>query len=145
VAEAKTQRFENHRRIRPIYHYFLSPLGIGLAGWATYELIMDFSGESIFRALTALALMVVIFLVRIHALENQNRIIRMEMRYRYNMLTGKRLEPLERELGLGRIIALRFAGDEELPELLELALKEKLSPDEIKRRITNWQGDFYRV
>jgi hypothetical protein len=145
VAEAKTQCFENHRRIRPIYHYFLSPLGVSLFVWATYKLFVDFSEDSIFKALTALALLIVIFLVRIHALENQNRIIRMEMRYRYNLLTGKRLEPLERELGLGRIIALRFAGDEELSDLVELALKEKLSPDEIKRRIKNWQGDFYRV
>lgn len=80
-----------------------------------------------------------------YALGNQNRIVRLEMRLRYYQLTGKRFEGAEKQLSFGRIAALRFAPDEELPALVELALKEHLSADEIKRRIKNWLPDTMRV
>lgn len=85
------------------------------------------------------------FMVRQHyGLGNQNRIVRLEMRLRYYQLTGERLEPLEEHLGFGRIAALRFASDTELPALLQRALKEDLSADAIKRAVTDWQADEMR-
>ncbi|WP_255156231.1 DUF6526 family protein [Ferruginibacter sp. HRS2-29] len=86
------------------------------------------------------------FMMRQHyALICQNRIVRLEMRFRYFSLTGKRLETVERELTFGQIAALRFASDEELPGLLDKTLREKLSPDAIKRSIRNWLPDDMRV
>jgi len=80
-----------------------------------------------------------------YALGNQNRIIKMEMRFRYYVLTQQRFEPFEQRLTFGQIAALRFASDEELPGLLKRTLDENLSPDTIKQSIVNWQPDYMRV
>jgi hypothetical protein len=69
----------------------------------------------------------------------------MEMRQRYFHLTSKSFYPVESQLKLGQVIALRFAGDNELLELIEKAIHQKLSPKEIKLQIKNWQGDYRRV
>ena len=80
-----------------------------------------------------------------YALGNQDRIIRMELRFRYYVITGKRMEPLESKLSFPQLAALRFASDEELPALTERAIKENLSSHEIKKSIVNWLPDYMRV
>lgn len=86
------------------------------------------------------------FMLRQHyALNNQNRIVRLELRLRYYQITGKRLEELEDKLSFKQLAAVRFAGDDQLVELLEQALADNLSPDEIKRKIRTWTADTMRV
>jgi hypothetical protein len=86
------------------------------------------------------------FMMRQHySLGNQNRIVRLELRFRYYVVTGKRLEPLESYLSFKQLAALRFASDEELPSLVERAIKEKLSAGEIKNSIIHWLPDYVRV
>jgi hypothetical protein len=80
-----------------------------------------------------------------YSLINQNRIVRLELRFRYYVLTQKRFEEVEAKLSAGQVYALRFAPDEELPAQIERALKENISPDEIKRSIKNWLPDTMRV
>ncbi len=80
-----------------------------------------------------------------YALGNQNRIVRLELRFRYYVITGKRLEPLESKLSFGQLAALRFASDEELAALVERALKENLSDRQIKKLIVRWLPDHMRV
>jgi Family of unknown function (DUF6526) len=80
-----------------------------------------------------------------YALGNQNRIVRMELRFRYYLITGKRLEPLESGLRFSQLAALRFASDEELPALTERAVKENLSARQIKKSILYWLPDHMRV
>jgi hypothetical protein len=48
-------------------------------------------------------------------------------------------------LSLPQLIALRFASDEELPDLMGRALDERLTPDQIKRAVRDWQGDYLRT
>ncbi|HET7000654.1 MAG TPA: DUF6526 family protein, partial [Puia sp.] len=86
------------------------------------------------------------FMMRQHySLKNQDRIIRLELRFRYFVVTGKRLEPLESNLSFRQLAALRFASDEELPTLVERALKENLSASQIKNLIVHWLPDHMRV
>lgn len=80
-----------------------------------------------------------------YALTLQNRIILNEMRNRYFHLTGKTFEEKEQNLKLGQIIALRFAGNDELLDLLDRSIAEKLTAKEIKQQIRNWKGDYIRV
>jgi hypothetical protein len=84
-------------------------------------------------------------ITRVYALKNQDRLIRLEMRQRYFELTGTSFNSKENQLKLSQIIALRFASNEELPALIDLAIKDKLSNKEIKMAITNWQADLLRV
>ncbi len=44
-----------------------------------------------------------------------------------------------------QIIGLRFASDEELPELAKKAADSGMSEDEIKKSIKNWKADTYRA
>lgn len=80
-----------------------------------------------------------------YALTLQNRMVLLEMRFRYFTLTNQRLELLEDKLNFGQIAALRFASDEELPELIKKAIADGLSGDDIKRLIKNWLPDNRRV
>jgi len=80
-----------------------------------------------------------------YSLINQNRIVRLEMRLRYYMLTQQPLESVEHQLSFNQLAALRFASDAELLPLLKRALTERLTPDQIKKSIKNWQADTMRV
>ena len=76
---------------------------------------------------------------------NQNRIARLEFRLRYFELFGKSSRDAEGKLSFGQIAALRFADDHEFGILLDRALRENISSDEIKKAISNWQADDMRV
>jgi Family of unknown function (DUF6526) len=75
-------------------------------------------------------------------LGTQDRVIRAEENLRYYVLTGKLLPA---DIRMGQVIALRFAPDEELEALVNRALNENLSPNEIKKAIKNWKGDYNRI
>jgi hypothetical protein len=144
----KTQNYQNHARYYPFHHFIVTPMTLIYLGWTVSR--MDFSSSeststSIYLLLGALILVLLPLLARVYALKTQNRIILMEMSLRYFHLTGLPFAPKEKQLKLGQIIALRFAGDEELLPLMEKAIHEKLSPKEIKQQVKNWQGDYRRV
>ncbi len=80
-----------------------------------------------------------------YALTLQNKIVRTELRYRYFVITGTRLEVFEKDLSEGQLFALRFASDEELPSMVQRAIAENLSPNAIKKAIVNWYPDHHRV
>jgi hypothetical protein len=142
------QNFENHVRYYAPHHYVFYPLLL------TAIIISVYSGNhhpeqsNLWLAITILLIFIgwSSFMMRQHyALGNQNRIVRMEMRFRYYLVTGKRLEPVEARLSFRQLAALRFASDEELPALIERTLTENLSPDQIKKSIIHWVPDTMRV
>jgi hypothetical protein len=144
----KTQNFGNHTRYNPLHHFVLTPLTTIFFGWTIAK--MDFSSqdttlESIFLFIGAFVLVLLPLIARMYALTLQNRIIINEMRNRYFHLTGKPFKEKEKELRLGQIIGLRFASDEELLDLIDRAIAEKLTSKEIKQQIKNWRGDYLRV
>src|SRR5215211_8919491 len=75
-------------------------------------------------------------LMRRFALRLQDRIIRAEMDARLTRL-GRR--DAFTQLSLGQLVALRFASDVELPALIDRAVSERLTPDQIKRAVSTWQ------
>ena len=83
-----------------------------------------------------------VWISRVYTVRLQDRIIRIEMH--------GRLLRLGRDRDFGRLrtkqlTALRFASDAELPALVDKTLAENLTPDQIKRAVTNWQADLYRT
>ena len=143
-----TQNFENHAKYFPLHHFVILPMALIFLIWTLVR--MDFSttesaSDSIYALLLAITVLLVYYLPRIYGIKNQNRIIRMEMRQRYFFLTGKTLYEKENLLTSAQLIALRFAGDDELIDLMEKVIKENTTPKEIKKSIKNWMADHHRV
>lgn len=143
------QNYKNHIRWYPPHHFIFYPVMLvlmGLCGVHAYN--EDGSNRYLwiavgigFACLTWLA-----FMLRQHyALTIQDRVILLELRYRYFATTGKRFEPLEAQLTHSQLFALRFAPDDELSELVNRALAEQLSGDAIKKAIVHWKPDHRRV
>jgi len=144
----EVQNYKNHIRYYPQHHFVFYPLMLILLGASIYFTISDESLRTVWIFISLLIVVViwVAFMLRQHyALTLQNRIVRLELRYRYFTLTNERLELLEDNLSDGQFFALRFAPDEELPALVKRAISEKLSGTEIKKSIQNWKGDYHRV
>jgi hypothetical protein len=90
----------------------------------------------------AIGLVGTVSVLRVYLLRVQDRVIRLEMRIRMAALG---LASEFDHLAHRQVIALRFASDAEMTELARRAIAEKLPPDQIKRAIVNWQGDFFRT
>ena len=143
----KTQSYKNHIRFYPPHHFVYYPIVLAFLSFSIYfafttedKLLWSFI-SAIFVVLFCLA-----FMLRQHyALTLQNRIVRLELRYRYLATTGQRFEEIERKLEDAQLFALRFAPDEELAGLTNRVLNENLSGDDIKKAIKNWKGDYERV
>ena len=65
------------------------------------------------------------FLVRLNSLKVQDRLIRLEERLRYQQLLSPALCQQAKALTEGQMVALRFAGDDELEELVSAVLAGK--------------------
>ena len=135
------QNFANHRQRAPLWlvaalfaltgFCVMALAAIQQPGWFTFGLLS-----------MATSLMCAVVMARSYALRVQNRIIRLEMQVRLATLgRGADLATLE----MPQVIALRFASDAELPALIDRALAERLTSDQIKRAIGSWQGDYLRV
>lgn len=144
----ETQNYKNHIRFYPPHHFVFYPVMLILLGTSIYFIIADENLRTIwiFISILILAIILVSFMLRQHyALTLQDRIVRLEIRYRYFTLTGERLELLENKISDSQLFALRFAPDEELPSLVNKAILENLSSTQIKKSIQNWRADNHRV
>lgn len=144
----QTQNYSNHVRYYAPHHFIFYPVILLLIGLSV-RFTFKYPDRSLEWGALAVVLVMITWLslmLRQHyALNNQNRIVRLEMRLRYYQLTHERLEDIEPQLSFGQIAALRFASDAELPALVKRSLNEKLSPDAIKKSIQNWMPDTMRV
>lgn len=142
------QNFHNHVRWYIPHHFVFYPLALLLAGIGIYFAVTLPDQRAIWLFVVALLLLLTWFsyMVRQHyAMTLQNRLVLLELRYRYYATTHLRFEPLEKHLSFGQRAALRFASDDELPALAQRAVDEKLSPTAIKKAIVAWKGDYRRV
>ncbi|TVY02087.1 DUF6526 family protein [Cohnella terricola] len=138
-----TQNYLNHKKITPLQHYILMPLAMILFILAVINIIASKGTlPSILFLLTALSIIILGILTRMYALKLQDRMIWSEVNSRHLQLTGK---PIDAKLHLGQAIALRFAEDDEFLPLCERAVKEGMTPDSIKRQISRWRADLWRV
>jgi hypothetical protein len=142
----ETQNFENHAKVVPAFHYVVMPiLTINLA-WSIYRAAHAFSADSVVALLLAAALILLALHARMFALTVQDRVIRLEMRLRLQQVLPPDLRSRIPEFDVGQLVALRFAGDAELPELARKVLNEKLTDRKtIKKMIRDWQPDFLRA
>jgi hypothetical protein len=128
------------------YHVFVVPVLLLNAAVALREVFRAPGTGTGFAFVVAVALATGVISLRWMVLRVQDRTIRLEERLRLHRLLGpERHEEIE-GLSLEQLIALRFASDAEVSHLVELVLKEELTtPDEIKRGIQHWRGDYLRA
>lgn len=147
----KEQSYANHARYVPGFHFVtLGILAVNVL-WSLYRLFRPYSEEvpvldRVLAVLVALGIAALAFYARMFPLAVQDRVIVNEMRARLETALPPDLRPRIGELRRGQIIALRFAGDEELPELTRQVLDGKLvKGDEIKRAVRSWRADHLRA
>lgn len=141
------QNYKNHRKLDPLFHIVLSAIIIYLIVQSIINLVEVYSHggnrqQAIMFLMIAVAFLISYFKIRTFPLKVQDRAIRAEENLRYFILTGK---SLDKNLTLSQIIALRFAPDHEMVGLVERAIRENLSNDQIKKAIQNWRQDHHRA
>lgn len=146
MSGAKPQSFARHGRLVPLYHFVLFPILFVNLVWSVVQAVRGFSFATAWAVVLALALIGLFAYMRIFALTVQDRIIRLEMRLRLARVLPADLAARIGELSVGQLVALRFAGDAELPELLREVLDQNVRDRrQIKRRIRDWQADHLRA
>jgi hypothetical protein len=140
------QNFANHRRLIPLYHFVIFGILVVNLGYQLVTLYRQPSFPSVLAVLVAMALLGLSFYTRIFVLTVQDRVIRLEMRLRLNQVLPPDLRDRIEELSRDQYIALRFASDAELPDLVREVLTNRIqNRDEIKRRIRSWEADNLRA
>lgn len=145
MADRPVQNAQNHTMFDPPFHYFLLPvLAVGL-GKAVWELIKGVNPNTIFGLIWTLAIIVIAFKARIYALKVQDRLIRLEEQMRMQRVLPPAMHAKIGQLNEDQFVGLRFAGDAELPALVEKALANNWKRADIKKEIQNWRPDYFRV
>jgi hypothetical protein len=152
VSQTTPQTFSSHRRVDPLFHFFLVPVfavGLLLSLIHFFYHFRDSDSRdnihSFLLIVLSVALLILVFRTRIYALKVQDRVIRLEERLRLTQLLGEPLRSRIPELTEDQLVGLRFASDAEVPQLVERTLSEKLKRGDIKKAIQNWRPDNWRV
>jgi hypothetical protein len=146
------QNFENHRRLDPLYHFIMAPLLLLAVILALVIAIMGIVKTpglpSVLLGLWMVSISAGALLagvkIRFYGLKVQDRVIALEVERRFERLGGIGA-PLSGRLKPGQLVALRFAGDNELVALAERTEKEQLTSTAIKKAIQNWRADHRRI
>jgi hypothetical protein len=146
MPQQKTQSFENHVRFVPAYHAVAFPIFVVNLGWAIYRVAVSFSVETVIGLLVAVALLIVFLYARMFAVTAQDRIIRLEMRLRLARLLPPELQSGIDGFTVDQLVGMRFASDEELPELARKVVADNITDrTAIKKLVKHWQADWLRV
>jgi hypothetical protein len=153
MPEHVPQTYQNHRRYVPMFHFVTGGILLLNLLWAFVRIYHTMRGggrfdrvNSFVGLLLAIALVLLFLYARQFAVAVQDRVIQIEMQHRLADVLPPDLRPRIGELSVAQLIALRFAGDAELPDLTRKVLDEKIASREaIKRQIRQWKADDLRV
>jgi uncharacterized membrane-anchored protein len=140
------QNYKNHPQTNPAWIFgVLLPFFLNFV-WASYRLIQSLTVEAVLNLAMAVAFLILWWFVRRMALTVQDRVIRLEMRLRLRDLLPSNMHSDIPRLTRSQLVALRFAGDDELAGLVREVLAGTLaSQKDIKMKIRNWQADHLRA
>ena len=143
---SSTQSATNHTRWLPPFHFVALPILLVNAVVALVVLVRGPSLGTTWGFLVATAIFLAVLLSRSQTVTVQDRLIRLEERLRMQRV----LLPSQHD-DIGRLerqhfVALRFASDEELPDLVRRTVKgDFATPKDIKSAIRGWQPDHLRA
>jgi hypothetical protein len=142
----RTQGYANHRRYFALYHYVAMPILIANLVVTTVHAVRDPSYWTIWIVVVSFGLVAGLVASRTSTLIVQSRLIALEMRLRLAATLPPELRARIAELRLKQLVGLRFAGDAELPGLVERCLAGELTTaDDVKREVRDWRPDFLRA
>jgi hypothetical protein len=140
------QSYQKHTRFLPPFHFFVMPVLLVNFLNECRHLWQDPSRHYGFQVIFAAALVMAALMSRVQAVTVQDRVIRLEMRLRLRGLLPPELLPNVDALTRQQLVALRFASDAEMAELVrDVAAGKLATPKEIKMRIKSWQSDWLRA
>ena len=142
---APTQDYDNHRKFVRGFHIVALPILLVNLIFSAFVVVTSFSVDSVIGVLVAVALILIGLYARIFALGAQDRIIRLEERMRLHDLLPDQRQEVDK-LTTGQLVALRFASDGEVGELIAAVTAEEIGDREvIKKRVKNWRADHQRL
>jgi len=140
------QTYQNHARFFPLFHFFVAPVFLLNLLNALRHLYLQPNVSTGWAVVVAAGLVGLALAARLMALKVQDRVIRLEMRLRMQQALPADLSARGAELTPQQLVALRFASDAELAEIMREVLDGKLSSQKaIKQRIKNWNPDYLRA
>jgi hypothetical protein len=141
-----TQSYSNHRRVFPLYHLFALPVLLAHVVVTLVGAVREPSAWTVWMVVVALGLAAAAVANRASTLIVQNRVIGLEMRLRLATVLPVELCQRIPELHLRQLVGLRYAGDAELPGLVERCLRGELATaDAVKRAVRQWRPDYVRA
>lgn len=141
------QNFENHAKIVPGYHRWATAFLVLPTLYFLFLAVRDFySAERLALFLFALGAVLAAFYARAFPIGVQDRLIRLEERLRMERILPEDLRGRIGEFTTAQLVALRFASDEELPQLARRVLDEGITDKKvIKQSIQSWRADHQRI
>ncbi|HVC45726.1 MAG TPA: DUF6526 family protein [Terracidiphilus sp.] len=141
----KTQDLKNHARLDPAYHILVGLTLIANVVYAIVHVVRHPGIGSAWFVVLSVVAFIAVLRMRQYPLKVQDRVIRLEERLRLQSLAPTEWHAQIYRLSEAQLIALRFAGDDEVVELAKQALENNLTCKQIKQRIKNWRADDWRV
>jgi Family of unknown function (DUF6526) len=142
----REQTYKNHARFLPPYHYFVMPVLLVNFLNEIRHVIQAPTRHSIWMVVFAAALLMLGLMARVMALTVQDRVIRLEERMRLRQVLPSELHQHIDTLSRSQLVALRFASDAELADLVRDVVGGKLTTQkEIKMRVRSWRPDWLRA
>jgi hypothetical protein len=140
------QSYSNHRRVFPLYHLFALPVLLAHVAVTLVGALREPTLWTFWTFLVSIGLVAAVVANRASTLIVQNRLIGLEMRLRLATVLPVELCQRIPELNIKQLVGLRYAGDAELPGLVERCLRGELATaDAVKRAVTQWRPDYVRA
>jgi hypothetical protein len=142
----RVQSYKSHTRFLPPYHFFIVPVMLINLLNAVRHAFQQPTLHNGWEVVFALGLAALALFSRVQPLTVQDRVIRLEERLRMREVLPPELQQHIDTLTHRQLVALRFASDAELADLVREVVAGKLSTSkEIKLRVKNWRPDWLRA
>ena len=142
----REQSYKTHTRFFPPFHFFVIPVLLINVLNEIRHVIQDPTRHTLWVLIVAIALLMTALLSRVMALTVQDRVIRLEERLRMRHVLPSDLHQQIDALTPRQLVALRFASDAELADLVREVAAGKLATQKaIKLRVRTWRPDWLRA
>jgi uncharacterized protein DUF6526 len=142
----REQNYKSHTRLLPPFHFFVLPVMLVNFVNAVRHVFQQATLHSAWEVVFALGLVGLALFSRVQALTVQDRVIRLEERLRLRQLLPPDLHQHINSLSHRQLVALRFASDGEVADLVrEIAAGKLTTAKEIKLQVKQWRPDWLRA